>query len=69
MLKVVPWGFRRILKWVSDTYNTTIIVTENGYSDYGELEDVDRIVYTQVMRQLQGFCKVGCLILCNYSCI
>lgn len=49
LLQVVPWGFRKVLKWISDNYNNVaFIVTENGYSDYGELDDVNRIVYTQV---------------------
>ena len=33
-LKVVPWGFREVLKWIKKTYNNpTVYVTENGFSD------------------------------------
>ncbi|XP_066994436.2 myrosinase 1 [Anabrus simplex] len=45
-LKVVPWGFRKLISWVSQTYNSPIIfITENGYSDEGTLQDTDRINY------------------------
>lgn len=46
-LKVVPWGMRKIINWVSHTYgnNIEIFITENGYSDLGELEDEMRISY------------------------
>ncbi|XP_049791254.1 myrosinase 1-like [Schistocerca nitens] len=45
-LRVVPWGFRKVLNWVSTEYaGYPIIVTENGYPDYGELDDQARINY------------------------
>lgn len=45
-LRVVPWGIRKLLKWMSDTYdNPEIFVSENGYSDTGGLEDQERIDY------------------------
>ncbi|XP_049938861.1 myrosinase 1-like [Schistocerca serialis cubense] len=45
-LTVVPWGFRRVLDWASTRYpNYPIIVTENGYADYGDLDDQERISY------------------------
>ncbi|XP_063932750.1 myrosinase 1-like [Zophobas morio] len=45
-LKVVPWGIRKVLNWVSKTYkNPEIFITENGYSDAGGLEDDRRINY------------------------
>ncbi|XP_067010250.2 myrosinase 1-like [Anabrus simplex] len=45
-LKVVPWGFRKLITWVHETYNApAILITENGYSDDGSLEDTDRINY------------------------
>ncbi|KAJ8963511.1 hypothetical protein NQ317_010576 [Molorchus minor] len=42
-VKVTPWGMRKILKWVKETYNNpAIIITENGISDNGTLsEDLD----------------------------
>lgn len=48
-LRVVPWGFRKLLNWVKDQYgDVDIYITENGYSDWGEEDDVDRIVYLEV---------------------
>lgn len=45
-LKVVPEGFRGLLNWVKKEYNNPpVIVTENGFSDSGELDDDDRIRY------------------------
>ncbi|CAG7726489.1 unnamed protein product, partial [Allacma fusca] len=46
-LKVVPWGFRKLLNWIKDTYdNPEVLVTENGFSDNEEdgigLEDSGR---------------------------
>ncbi|KAF2881313.1 hypothetical protein ILUMI_24860, partial [Ignelater luminosus] len=47
-LKVVPWGFRKILNYIKDRYgDMEIYITENGYSDHGELNDLDRIDYYQ----------------------
>ena len=44
-LKVTPFGFRRMLKWLSQ-YGKPIIVTENGFSDFlGNLDDMQRIYY------------------------
>ncbi|XP_066253401.1 myrosinase 1-like [Euwallacea similis] len=45
----VPKGLRRLLKWLSETYNgPRIIITENGWSDGGEtLNDTSRITYIQ----------------------
>ena len=43
--KVVPFGFRRLLNWLSQ-YQKPIIVTENGFSDYlGNVDDLQRIYY------------------------
>jgi beta-glucosidase/6-phospho-beta-glucosidase/beta-galactosidase len=45
-LKVVPWGTRKLLNWIDQTYDhPEIVITENGYSDHGELDDQDRINY------------------------
>ncbi|XP_063932804.1 myrosinase 1-like [Zophobas morio] len=45
-LKVVPWGMRKLLNWVDQTYNhPEIVITENGFSDDGRLDDPDRINY------------------------
>lgn len=48
-LKVVPWGFRKLLKWIRDEYdNPLVLVTENGFADDGRLNDLDRIYYHKV---------------------
>lgn len=48
-LQVVPEGFRKVLaKFKSEYDNPEIIVTENGFSDYGEIDDSGRINYFEV---------------------
>uniref|UniRef100_A0A8D8USJ2 Myrosinase 1 n=1 Tax=Cacopsylla melanoneura TaxID=428564 RepID=A0A8D8USJ2_9HEMI len=43
-LKVVPEGFRVLLNWIKKEYdNPPVYVTENGYSDDGQLEDDIRV--------------------------
>ncbi|XP_032527041.2 myrosinase 1-like [Danaus plexippus] len=45
-LKVVPFGFRRLLNWITKTYNNVpIIVTENGYADFSGVKDEARVSY------------------------
>lgn len=47
-LKVVPWGFRKLVNWIKNTYdNPELYVTENGFSDDNSvgLEDTRRIDY------------------------
>ncbi|XP_037029322.1 myrosinase 1-like [Bradysia coprophila] len=42
----VPEGLRGMLNWIKNQYdNPEIIITENGWSDDGELEDTGRIAY------------------------
>jgi beta-glucosidase/6-phospho-beta-glucosidase/beta-galactosidase len=55
-LQVVPWGFRKLLNWIAKEYNNPhVFVTENGFSDYGELNDRDRIDYFIVNGNISGF--------------
>lgn len=45
-LYVVPWGLRKLLNWIRTTYNNPVVyITENGFSDHGQLDDSDRIDY------------------------
>jgi len=47
-LKKVPWGLRKLLNWINDTYDSPeIFVTENGWSDPPSTgaEDTKRIAY------------------------
>jgi len=57
-LYVVPWGLRRILKWIKNNYNNPpLYITENGRSDLtGSLEDLDRVDYyrTYINEVLKG---------------
>ncbi|XP_018565386.1 myrosinase 1-like [Anoplophora glabripennis] len=47
-LGIYPEGTRKLLKWVKENYDDPeIIITENGFSDNGELNDVKRIKYYQ----------------------
>lgn len=42
----VPHGLRDLLKWIKQEYNNPpVLITENGWSDNGELEDNGRIDY------------------------
>lgn len=42
----VPEGLRDLLKWIKNEYgNPPVLITENGWSDDGELEDDGRIDY------------------------
>lgn len=46
---MVPEGLRYLLNWIRDEYNNPeIIITENGFSDTGEIDDQGRINYYQV---------------------
>jgi len=45
----VPWGFHKELNWIAREYNNPpVFVTENGFSDYGGLNDTDRVHYYTV---------------------
>ncbi|KAF2887266.1 hypothetical protein ILUMI_18907, partial [Ignelater luminosus] len=45
-LKVVPWGFTKLLAWLKNTFgNVPIYITENGFGDHGEIDDQGRINY------------------------
>lgn len=49
-LRVVPWGFRKILNWIKKEYgNPPVYVTENGFADLGQIDDTDRINYHKVL--------------------
>lgn len=57
----MPWGARKFLKWVKDTYNDPeIFITENGVGDDGStLEDDQRIDFHQVRFQISQFTHIG----------
>jgi len=48
-LQVIPWGFRKLLNWIAKQYNNPpVLITENGFSDEGGLDDRDRVDYITV---------------------
>jgi beta-glucosidase/6-phospho-beta-glucosidase/beta-galactosidase len=55
-LQVVPWGFRKLLNWIAKEYNNPpVLITENGFSDNGGLNDTDRVDYHLVSGSISGF--------------
>ncbi|XP_055910682.1 myrosinase 1-like, partial [Eupeodes corollae] len=45
-LYCVPTGFEGLLKWIREEYdNVEVKITENGWSDEGDLDDDDRVSY------------------------
>jgi len=47
-LRVAPYGVQILLNWVKNTYgNPDIIITENGYTDLGGVDDPKRLQYHQ----------------------
>lgn len=46
---IVPWGLRKLLNWVKKEYdNPLVYITETGYPDGGNMNDVDRATYIKV---------------------
>jgi beta-glucosidase/6-phospho-beta-glucosidase/beta-galactosidase len=65
-LKVVPWGFRKLMVWINMTYgNPTLYVTENGFSDTDSvgLNDTRRENY--YMQYINNMLKAVLLDGCN----
>ncbi|XP_069695510.1 myrosinase 1-like [Periplaneta americana] len=62
-LAVVPWGFRKQIASIAQRYNNPpLIVTENGFSDHGELNDNGRIDYltSYLTEMLKAINEDGC---------
>jgi beta-glucosidase/6-phospho-beta-glucosidase/beta-galactosidase len=64
-LKSVPWGFRKLLNWIKQTYgNPELLVTENGWSDSDDvgLNDDGRIDYynSYINNMLKAVLVDGC---------
>ncbi|PNF19653.1 Myrosinase 1 [Cryptotermes secundus] len=65
-LKVVPWGFRKLLAWIAHEYNNPpVFVTENGFSDHGELRDANRTTYytSYLSELLKAIHEDGCKVI------
>lgn len=49
IFKVVPWGFRKLLKYIKNNYKTTnIYITENGFADVHSIKDTRRVNYLKL---------------------
>lgn len=64
-LKMVPWGFRKLLNWIKTTYgNPLVFVTENGFSDLDHvgLNDEGRSEYytKYINEMLKAVVEDGC---------
>ncbi|CAD7080820.1 unnamed protein product [Hermetia illucens] len=63
-LHVVPFGMYKLLSWIRKEYNNPpVIITENGVSDKGGLNDVNRIDYfnsylTAVLDAIEDGCNI-----------
>ncbi|XP_055910683.1 myrosinase 1-like [Eupeodes corollae] len=63
-LNCVPEGMEMLLNFIRDEYNNIeVIITENGWSDSGEIEDNNRIVYLKsyiqaVLNAINDGCNV-----------
>lgn len=55
---MVPEGLKLLLTWLKDEYNDPeIIITENGFSDTGEINDEGRVNYYQVVQINDNQCR------------
>ena len=46
MFQKIPYGIRKALNWVKDSYNNPeIMIFENGFGTLGGVDDPDRIDY------------------------
>jgi len=67
-LKMVPWGFRKLLNWIKNTYgNPELLVTENGFSDSDRvgLNDTMRTEYFRLY--INNMLKASQLDGCNVT--
>ncbi|KAG4081205.1 hypothetical protein HA402_003232 [Bradysia odoriphaga] len=64
-LRPVPTGMYKLLMWINKEFNNPqVIVTENGFSDRGGLNDLDRVDYFNsyldaVLNAMEDGCNVG----------
>lgn len=60
----MPQGLYDLLKWIKDKYdNPIVLIAENGFSDDGQLDDIDRVEYlhghlASVSRAISEGCNV-----------
>jgi beta-glucosidase/6-phospho-beta-glucosidase/beta-galactosidase len=65
----VPRGMHDLLVWIKENYNNPeVLITENGFSDFGEIEDEGRVSY--IRSHLEWTSKAigkGCNVV-GYTC-
>lgn len=50
----MPWGLTKMLHWLKNTYgDIPIVITENGVSDRGGIDDKIRVDYHRVSKNVQ----------------
>ncbi|XP_068081776.1 myrosinase 1-like [Anabrus simplex] len=62
-LRMVPWGLRKLINWIHKEYDgPEIIITENGVSDRGTLDDQSRVSYytSHLAEILKAIHEDGC---------
>ncbi|XP_030032583.1 myrosinase 1 isoform X2 [Manduca sexta] len=65
-INVVPWGFRKTLKWIKNSFNNPpVFITENGAPFEAGLQDVKRVNYIEAyLRSLHdAIYKDGCRVM------
>jgi len=49
IFQTAPVGLKKLLVWIKNEYdNPPMFITENGFGDNGQLDDLDRISYIKV---------------------
>ncbi|PNF23684.1 Myrosinase 1 [Cryptotermes secundus] len=64
--EVVPWGLRKILNWIKKEYkNVPVVITENGFSDDGKVNDTERTKYlvSHMSEMLKAVHEDGCNVI------
>lgn len=63
-LYIVPQGLHDLLIWIRDKYNNPkVLITENGFSDDGQMEDDERIDYLKLhLAAVSKALKEGCQV-------
>lgn len=65
LIQVVPEGFGNVLRKIKKEYNNPVVyVLENGYSDYGEMRDYNRVGYhySYLMELIKAVKRDGCRV-------
>lgn len=65
-LKLFPSGIRSLMVWIKDNFNNpAVLVTGNGFADWGEIEDFNRANYHKyyLYETLRAMFEEGCNII------